>query len=95
MALVAVMTVAACRGPPAVAACCGSAAGAARSGSIAITTCCDSEVATALRGPSLADVVVLPATRDALDELRLVGTAASDLNTLAGARGHGGCHPAT
>jgi hypothetical protein len=30
---------------------------------------------------------VLPAARDALDERRLVGTAASDLNTLAGTRG--------
>jgi hypothetical protein len=39
------------------------------------------------RGPSLAAVAVLPAARDALDERRLVGTAASDLNTLAGARG--------
>jgi hypothetical protein len=37
---------------------------------------------------------VLPAARDALDERLLVGMAASDLNTLAGARGHGGRHPA-
>jgi hypothetical protein len=41
----------------------------------------------ALRVPSLAAIVVLPAARGALDERRLVGTAASDLNTLAGARG--------
>jgi hypothetical protein len=30
---------------------------------------------------------VLPAARDTLDERRLVGTAASDISTLAGARG--------
>jgi hypothetical protein len=41
----------------------------------------------ALREPSLAAVVVLPVARGALDERRLVGTIASDLNTLAGARG--------
>jgi hypothetical protein len=51
------------------------------------TACCDSAATAALRGPSLATVVVLPAARRALDERRLVGTAASDLNTLAGARG--------
>jgi hypothetical protein len=43
--------------------------------------------AAALRGSSLAAVTVLPAARGALDECHLVGTAASDLNTLAGARG--------
>jgi hypothetical protein len=53
----------------------------------AATACCDSAAAAALRGPSLAAVVVLPAARGALDERRLVGTAASDLNTLAGVRG--------
>jgi hypothetical protein len=53
----------------------------------AATTCCDSAAAATLREPSLAVVAVLPAARGALDELRLVGTAASDLNTLAGARG--------
>jgi hypothetical protein len=35
----------------------------------------------------LAAVAVIPAARGALDERRLVGTAASDLNTLAGAKG--------
>jgi hypothetical protein len=39
------------------------------------------------REPSLAAVAVLPAARDALDEHCLVGTAAFDLSTLAGARG--------
>jgi hypothetical protein len=53
----------------------------------AAATYCGSTVAAALRGPSLAAVAALPATRSALDERRLVGTAASDLNTLAGARG--------
>jgi hypothetical protein len=103
VAVVAVMTVAACRVSAAiaaccvsaaVAACCVSAAVAARSGSVAATACCGSEAATALREPSLAAVVVLPTARDTLDEHRLVGTVASDLSTLAGARGHGGRHPA-
>jgi hypothetical protein len=53
----------------------------------ATTTCCDSAAAAVLRGPSLAAVAVLPAARSTLDERRLVGTVASDLNTLAGARG--------
>jgi hypothetical protein len=53
----------------------------------AATACCDSAAAAALRGPSLAAVTVLPAARGALDERFLVGTAVSDLNTLAGARG--------
>jgi hypothetical protein len=71
----------------AVAACCGSAIVAAHSSSASITARCDSTAAAAVRGPSLAAIAVLPAARDALDERRLVGTAASDLNTLAGARG--------
>jgi hypothetical protein len=53
----------------------------------AATTCCGSAAATALRGPSLTTVATLPAGRGALDERRLVGTATSDLNTLAGAKG--------
>jgi hypothetical protein len=58
-------------------------------------TKCLYSLTAALRVPSLAAVVVLPAARGALDERRLVGTVASGLNTLAGARGgHGGCHPA-
>jgi hypothetical protein len=36
---------------------------------------------------------VLTVAREAVDEHRLVGTVASDLSTLAGARGHGGRHP--
>jgi hypothetical protein len=87
MALVVVMTVAACCGSIAIAACRGSAAAAARSGSVAVTACCDSAVTAAPREPSLATIAVLPAASDALDERRLVGTAASDLNTLAGAEG--------
>jgi hypothetical protein len=94
--MVAVVTVAACRGSVVAAACCVlaavaacrvSAAVAARGSSIATTACCGSEAAAAPREPSLAVVAVLPAARDALDERRLVGTAASDLSTLAGARG--------
>jgi hypothetical protein len=53
----------------------------------AATASCDSAAAAALRRPSLAAVAVLPTARDALNERRLVGTAASDLNTLVGARG--------
>jgi hypothetical protein len=52
----------------------------------AATACCDPAAAAALRGPLLAAVAVLSAARGALDERRLMGTAASDLNTLAGAR---------
>jgi hypothetical protein len=85
--MVAVMTVAACCGSVAVAACCGYTAITAHSGSVAVTACCDSAAVAAPCEPSLAAVVVLPAVRNALDECRLVGTAASDLNTLAGARG--------
>jgi hypothetical protein len=51
------------------------------------TACCGSAAAAALRGPSLTTVAVLSAAHGALDERRLVGTAASDLNTLAGVRG--------
>jgi hypothetical protein len=47
----------------------------------AATTYCGSTAAAALRWPAL------PTTRDALDERRLMGTAASDLNTLAGVWG--------
>jgi hypothetical protein len=53
----------------------------------AAAACCGSTTAVALRGPLLASAAVLPAARGALDERRLVGTAASDLNTLAGVRG--------
>jgi hypothetical protein len=60
---------------------------AAYNGSVAVTARSDSTAAAALHGPSLSAVAVLPAARDALDERRLVGIVASDLNTLAGARG--------
>jgi hypothetical protein len=53
----------------------------------AATTCCGSTTAAALHRPSLAAVVALPAACGTIDERRLVGTAASDLNTLADARG--------
>jgi hypothetical protein len=51
------------------------------------TACCDSTATAALCGPSLTAADVLLAARSALDERHLVGTAASDLNTLAGTRG--------
>jgi hypothetical protein len=54
---------------------------------MAATTCCGSTAAATLRGPSLAAVAALPAAHSTLDERRLVGMAASDLNTLVGARG--------
>jgi hypothetical protein len=80
-------TVAGCRGSVTIAACCASAAITAGSSSVAVAACCGSGAAAAPCKPLLAAVAVLPAARDALDEHRLVGTAASDLSTLAGARG--------
>jgi hypothetical protein len=53
----------------------------------AATTYCGSTAVAVLRGPSLAAIAVFPAASGALDERRHVGTAASDLNTLAGTRG--------
>jgi hypothetical protein len=76
-----------CRGSATVAAYCASAAITTRSSSVAVAACCGSEAAAAPREPSLAAVAMLPAARDTLDEHRLVGTTASDLNTMAGARG--------
>jgi hypothetical protein len=71
----------------AVAACCVSATVADCCSSVADAACCGPAAAVAPREPSLAAVAVLPAARNALDERRLVGTAASDLSTLAGVRG--------
>jgi hypothetical protein len=85
VAVVAGVTIATCRGSAVVTACCASVD--ARSSSVAATVCCGSAAAAAPHEPSLAAVAVLPAAHDALDECRLVGTAASDLSTLAGARG--------
>jgi hypothetical protein len=76
-----------CRGSTTVAACCASAAITAHSGSVAVTARYGSEAVAAPREPLLAAVAVLPAARDALDERHLVGMVASDLSTLAGARG--------
>jgi hypothetical protein len=96
MAVVAVAAITACCGSAAVAACCGSAAIAAccvsaaitaRSDFVAATADCGSETSAVPREPSLAAVAAFLASRDALDERRLVGTAPSDLSTLAGARG--------
>jgi hypothetical protein len=54
---------------------------------VVVATGCGSVASAALCEPPLAGDAVLAAARDALDERRLVGTAASVLSTLAGARG--------
>jgi hypothetical protein len=54
---------------------------------VVVTVCCGPATAAAPHESSLAATVTLAAAQDALDERRLVGTAASDLITLAGARG--------
>jgi hypothetical protein len=87
VAVVVVATIATCRGSTTVAARCASAAAADCRSSVVVAACCGSEAVAAPREPSLTVVVVLPAALDALDERRLVGTTASDLSTLAGARG--------
>jgi hypothetical protein len=76
-----------CCGSATVAACCASTAAADCRGSVVVATCCGPATASVPRESSLAAVVVLAAAHDALDERRLVGTAASDLSTLAGASG--------
>jgi hypothetical protein len=81
------VVVAGCRGPATVAACCAYTAAADCRGSVVVAACCGPATAAAPHESSLTAVVVLTAVRDALDERRLVGTAASDLRTLAGARG--------
>jgi hypothetical protein len=62
-----------------------------------VATYCGSVAVAVLREASLIAAATLLFTRGALDERRLVGTAASDLSTLAGARGggHGRHHPAS
>jgi hypothetical protein len=61
---------------------------------MAVATRRGSVAAAAPRGSSLVVAAVLPVTLGALDEHRLVGTDASDLSALAGARGDGRCHTA-
>jgi acid phosphatase family membrane protein YuiD len=78
--------VSSCRGSAIVTACCASTATADCRGSVVVAACCGPTTAAAPPESSLATVVVLVVARDALDERRLVGTVASDLNTLAGAR---------
>jgi hypothetical protein len=56
---------------------------------VAVATCCGSVTVAALREASHVASVALLVTRGTLNERRLVGTAASDLSTLAGARGGG------
>jgi hypothetical protein len=74
-----------CCGSTTAAACDGSAA--TGSGSVVVAADRGSKSLAAPREPSLTAVAVIAAARDALDERRLVGTAASVLSTLAGARG--------
>jgi hypothetical protein len=76
-----------CRGSATVAACCASTATADCHCSVIVTASCGPATTAAPRESSLAAVIMLAVARDALDERRLVGTAASDLSTLAGARG--------
>jgi hypothetical protein len=87
MVVIATAAVAAWCTSAAVAACCASAAVVVRCGSAAVAACCGSTATATLRGASLAAAAAPSVPCDALDERRLVGTAASDLNTLAGARG--------
>jgi hypothetical protein len=77
--------VASCCGSATAAACCASAA--TSSGSVVVAAGCGSETSATPRESPLAAIAVLVVTRDALDERRLVGTAAFVLSTLAGARG--------
>jgi hypothetical protein len=93
-AVVAAVTDAACCGSTAVASFHGSATVAAccayaatRSGFVVVATGCGSETSAVPHESPLAVVAMLAASRDTLDERCLVGTAASDLSTLAGARG--------
>jgi hypothetical protein len=82
------------RSSTSVAGCYGSATAAAyrtstaaERGTAAAATGCGPVAPAALCEPPLATVAMLTAARDALDERRLVGTTASVLSTLAGARG--------
>jgi hypothetical protein len=52
---------------------------------VAAASCCDPTATVVPRGASVV-ATTLPAARGALDERRLVGTDASDLSALAGAR---------
>jgi ribosomal protein L5 len=81
------MAIATCCGSAAVTACCASTVAAYYRGSVVVAARCGPSTAAAPREPSLTAVVVPVVARDALDERRLVGTAASDLSTLAGVRG--------
>jgi hypothetical protein len=83
-----------CCGSTSAAGCCGFATAAAYRtsatagcGTVAVATGCGSVASAALCEPPLAADAALAATCDALDERRLVGTTASILSTLAGARG--------
>jgi hypothetical protein len=64
-----------------------AAAATVMSAVVVVATCCGSAAAAALRRGPLVVAAALPVARGALDERRLVGTDASVLSALAGARG--------
>jgi hypothetical protein len=68
----------------------GVAAAAVVAAVVVVATYCGSIAAATLNGGSPVAADVPPVTLGALDERLLVGTAASDLSALAGARGGGG-----
>jgi hypothetical protein len=68
----------------------GVAAAAVVAAVVVVATYCGSTAAATLNGGSPVAADVPPVTLGALDERLLVGTAASDLSALAGARGGGG-----
>jgi hypothetical protein len=53
---------------------------------VTVATCCGSLAAATFHRGSLVSAAMLPVTLGALDERRLMGTDASDLSALAGAR---------
>jgi hypothetical protein len=75
------------RGSATLATCYASTAAADCRSSMVVAACCSPATAAASRESLLAAIVVLAIARNALDERRLVGTAASNFSTLAGARG--------
>jgi hypothetical protein len=72
-----------CRGSATIAACCASTAAADCRGSVVVASCCGPATAAVPHESSLAAVIVLAAARDALDERRLVGTAAFETRRRA------------
>jgi hypothetical protein len=65
----------------------GAASAAVVAAVVVVATCCGSTATATLRGGSPVAVAVPLIALGALDERLLVGTDASDLSALAGARG--------